>query len=261
MLGFEDTYHMVSCATENKSDCDIWLDALLAKYEGIGTFEKKDWDALLGHCQATTDAPGCAFVPELVAAYPEAKVVLNKRDMEKWYNSVLDTVYKAYIASKAMGVDEPRFKMLGKIWEHMFGDDFHKNGKDVWVKHYQMVRDLVPADNLLEFEAKDGWEPLCKFLEVPVPDVPYPRVNDTSNFWERYEKGTGASLEKVNELVAKAGYAERKVCTYAIKPPAQSSPPSFAVEMIASPTPAPLYLPPCIAIDIGYQGSGQEPLV
>lgn len=93
--------------------------------------------------------------------------------------------------------------MLNLLWGHLFHGNFRKNGKEVWEQHYQMVRDLVPADNLLEFEAKDGWEPLCKFLGVPVPDVPYPRVNDTSNFWERYEKGTGASLEKVNELVAK----------------------------------------------------------
>ncbi|KAK2861445.1 hypothetical protein FQN49_004188 [Arthroderma sp. PD_2] len=206
ILGFEETYHMVSCAVENKKDCEIWIDAFLAKFEGVGTFEKKDWDALLGHCQATTDAPGCAFVPELVAAYPDAKVVLNKRDMDKWYTSVLNTIFKAHIASNQMGITELRHQMLNKFWQHMFKGDFYKHGKDIWVEHYQMVRDLVPEDNLLEFEAKDGWEPLCKFLGVPVPDVPYPRVNDTNNFWERYERGTGANLEKVNELVAQAGY-------------------------------------------------------
>ncbi|OAL61915.1 hypothetical protein A7C99_6486 [Trichophyton rubrum] len=203
ILGFEDTYHMVSCAVENQRDCEMWIDAARAKFEGVGSFEKKDWDALLGHCQATTDAPGCVFIPELVAAYPDAKVVLNKRDVDKWYNSVLDTIHKAHIANRELGIQGKRVEMLNLLWGNLFHGDFRKNGKEVWEQHYQMVRDLVPADNLLEFEAKDGWEPLCKFLGVPVPDVPYPRVNDTSNFWERYENGTGASLEKVNEIVAK----------------------------------------------------------
>lgn len=51
MLGFEDTYHMYSCAVENQRDCEMWIDATRAKFEGVGSFEKKDWDALLGHCQ------------------------------------------------------------------------------------------------------------------------------------------------------------------------------------------------------------------
>ena len=41
------------------------------------------------------------------------------------------------------------------------------------------VKRQVPADGLLVHSAKDGWEPLCKFLEVPTPEHDYPRVNDT----------------------------------------------------------------------------------
>ena len=42
-----------------------------------------------------------------------------------------------------------------------------------------------PAMQLLEFSVKDGWEPLCSFLEVPVPDVPFPRVNARQEMEER----------------------------------------------------------------------------
>lgn len=45
-------------------------------------------------------------------------------------------------------------------------------------KHYQHVRSLVPADNMLEHQPQDGWEPLCRFLGKPVPNEPYPRVNE-----------------------------------------------------------------------------------
>ncbi|EZF72703.1 hypothetical protein H105_05310 [Trichophyton soudanense CBS 452.61] len=199
ILGFEDTYHMVSCAVENQRDCEMWIDAAHMMPDN----NRLPGNGKLTCLKATTDAPGCVFIPELVAAYPDAKVVLNKRDVDKWYNSVLDTIHKAHIANRELGIQGKRVEMLNLLWGNLFHGDFRKNGKEVWEQHYQMVRDLVPADNLLEFEAKDGWEPLCKFLGVPVPDVPYPRVNDTSNFWERYENGTGASLEKVNEIVAK----------------------------------------------------------
>ena len=45
-----------------------------------------------------------------------------------------------------------------------------------WVEE---VKAHVPPERLLIFEAKDGWAPLCKFLNVPEPDEPYPRTNDT----------------------------------------------------------------------------------
>lgn len=48
-----------------------------------------------------------------------------------------------------------------------------------YVEHYASIRSKVPRERLLEFESKDGWEPLCKFLGKPVPkDVPYPKLND-----------------------------------------------------------------------------------
>ena len=45
--------------------------------------------------------------------------------------------------------------------------------------HVEEVKRLVPADKLLVYEVKQGWKPLCDFLDVPVPEKPFPRVNDT----------------------------------------------------------------------------------
>jgi len=50
--------------------------------------------------------------------------------------------------------------------------------------HVNAVKTTIPSDQLLVFEAGDGWEPLCSFLGVPVPDGPYPRTNDRVEFWE-----------------------------------------------------------------------------
>ena len=51
--------------------------------------------------------------------------------------------------------------------------------------HVAAVRSTVPADRLLVFEVSEGWGPLCAFLGVPVPDEPFPHVNDTADFNRR----------------------------------------------------------------------------
>lgn len=47
------------------------------------------------------------------------------------------------------------------------------------------VRTVIPARQLLVYEVKDGWEPLCSFLGAPVPDEPFPRTNARTEFWDR----------------------------------------------------------------------------
>lgn len=50
-LGYLKCYHMMSASVENPPDCLMWHDALLAKYDGVGEFGRKEWDQLLGDCQ------------------------------------------------------------------------------------------------------------------------------------------------------------------------------------------------------------------
>ena len=58
-------------------------------------------------------------------------------------------------------------------------------GREESVKFYndwvEEVKRTVPQDKLLVFSVKEGWEPLCKFLNVPIPDQPFPRSNDTKS--------------------------------------------------------------------------------
>lgn len=49
---------------------------------------------------------------------------------------------------------------------------------DILQAHEAKVRALVPKEQLLEMGLSEGWEPLCKFMGVPVPNEPFPRVND-----------------------------------------------------------------------------------
>ncbi|KAM0332584.1 hypothetical protein ACHAQA_002868 [Verticillium albo-atrum] len=193
-LGYEDTYHMMSCSIENPPDALMWSDALAAKYHGVGEpFTRADWDQLLGHCQAVCDWPAVAFAPELIAAYPEAKVILTTRAPDPWHASTLKTFYwRAHDPELALlarldwaaSMYQP---MIRLFFATFFQDAFAERGKQIYEDHYAAVRALVPRENLLEYRVADGWEPLCAFLDVPVPakDVPFPNVNDSALFVSR----------------------------------------------------------------------------
>lgn len=45
---------------------------------------------------------------------------------------------------------------------------------------------MIPQSQLLEYDVRDGWEPLCKFLDVPIPNEPFPRENDSEATRELY---------------------------------------------------------------------------
>lgn len=192
-LGYVDTYHMMNCSIENPPDALMWMDALAAKYDGVGApFTRADWDQLLGNCQAVCDWPAVAFAKELIEAYPEAKVILTNRDVDSWHASTMKTVF--------WRVSDPELKylqhfswaasmyypMLKKFFDTFFKGDFEHRGKEVFINHYNEVRSLVPKENLLEFKVQDGWEPLCKFLGQPIPmGSKFPNTNDNRDFVAR----------------------------------------------------------------------------
>ena len=178
----------------NPSDATRWTEAAQRKLAGQPSFTRAEWDSLLGDCQAVCDLPSIAFVPELLAAYPEARVILNTRPVQAWYASCLSTIHAVQTSplTALLAYTDPvffgRFKpMVDALWAVMWDGDFRANAVAGYEQHYQMVRDLVPSENLLEFEPGMGWAPLCAFLDVEVPpDMEYPRVNDKEAFGERF---------------------------------------------------------------------------
>lgn len=83
---------MRAASTETPRDCEMWMRAIRAKWDGEGEFGKAEWDQLLGHCQAVCDLPAAAFAPELIAAYPNAKVILTTRDPDSWHKYVQSSI-------------------------------------------------------------------------------------------------------------------------------------------------------------------------
>ena len=183
-LGFDKCYHMMEVQL-NPGHVQIWRD--LAK--GV----EPDWVALFEGYQATVDWPSCNFWRQQLQAFPEAKVLLSRRDPEKWYASVMNTIWPASQANARR--DDPAAQAGAAlayelIWDGLF--DRRMDDKDhvigVYEAHNQQVIDAVPPEQLLVYEPGDGWGPLCEFLSVPTPAEDYPRVNSTEEFKSRWEK-------------------------------------------------------------------------
>ncbi len=184
-LGFP-CYHMFEVLEnkENKTHLDFWRKVA---NEAAGT--QHPWEQVFSKYTATLDNPASCVWRELLAAYPDAKVVLtvHPRGADIWYESTLDTIY----FTETMW----QFKVLkfATSFGRKFGDMCHKliwqrmhrgtmNDRDQAIAHYHHhiaeVKAAVPPDRFLVFSADQGWNPLCAFLGVPVPESAFPNVND-----------------------------------------------------------------------------------
>jgi len=143
---------------------------------------------------------GAGFGRELADHFPDAKLLLSVRDADRWYHSVVATIYEAMRRAgdaerrgETAGVPEV-FVRQGQmarrvVFDCTFGGELEDRAHaiDVYLRHDQAVRDaFAGTGRLLEFEASQGWDPLCAFLGKPVPGVEFPRVIDTASFRERF---------------------------------------------------------------------------
>ena len=223
ILGYPDPYHY-SSVFANVSDADMWQTAFRAKYgtgeiglgaarigpEGGATGKGEgamDWrayfDRLLGHCGAVTDSPVIYFWEELLQAYPDAKVIVVERNVEKWLPSIgalLDGVLNP-VARYVLRFTDPmwfgRISNLGATWMGAFFGSTNlaqakKNAREAYAAYYARVYAGVPQERMIKYELGSGWEPLCKFLGKEIPDVPFPHCNEA----ETLDRAIGAFLGK-----------------------------------------------------------------
>ena len=121
----------------------------------------------------------CNSYAALAAHYPDARVVLTLRDPEKWFDSTQATIFGKEWIEFLPGTEAGAY-MKATINDYFDGrmhDRAHLLRR--WDEHVSAVRAAIPPQRLLEFEVTQGWEPLCDFLELPVPEVEFPNVNDT----------------------------------------------------------------------------------
>ena len=144
-----------------------------------------DWQHFLRNYNSGLDYPICNFYKELIVAFPDAKVLLSVRDPDRWYDSSLATIYKAAQLPKWLGrvfppMRPPIFLAATVAWDGIFEGRFEDRAHTlaIYERHIAEVKAHVPPERLLIFDVKEGWEPLCTFLNVPIPDEPFPHLND-----------------------------------------------------------------------------------
>jgi Sulfotransferase domain len=203
MLGLAPCYHMVTVMADLEQ-ATLWERA--ADGDVV-------WDEILGDFQSTVDWPGGLFYKELMEAYPDAKVLLSTRDPEAWERSMRQTVWAVRHGGSLMRLVSDAQVLVNPLWagfismiDRIVWDETFKNRDspeqmiETFERHNEEVRATVPPERLLEWEVSEGWEPLCEFLELPVPDMPFPHINDSTEFVNRVIDG---SLLALNEWRAK----------------------------------------------------------
>ena len=143
---------------------------------------------------ATMDCPAACITEELMATFPDAVVIATTRDPKSWWKS-MEYVHKltANLYMPLLLVFVPRVRKYF-YWLRAFRQLAHwRYGSDVFdqdgiVIHENYLRKVVPPEKLFWYEVKSGWDPLCKILNVPVPDVPFPHNNSKTEAQKTHDE-------------------------------------------------------------------------
>jgi len=142
-----------------------------------------DWESLLAGYRATLDWPAVTCWREIAAVNPEALVLLSSRSSaEAWWNSVSNTLFAVLdrefpphlLPMRAM--NEAMFERLTPHWRD------RDAAMAAYDAHNAAVRKEVPSDRLIDWQPRDGWEPICAALRIAVPARAFPHANRSEDF-------------------------------------------------------------------------------
>lgn len=171
-LGFGPCYHMLEIVGQARERLPQWIEVVRGR---------ADWDAIFDGFQSSVDYPTCYFWREQAEHYPQAKVILSTRDAEGWFESVNKTIMSPASVKSIRAGPFAEF-MEGTVLKD-FGERVHD--RDFMIDYFRKWEASViaglPPERLLIHRPGDGWEPLCGFLGVPVPQEAYPRVNSSED--------------------------------------------------------------------------------
>ncbi|MFN0192533.1 MAG: sulfotransferase family protein [Aestuariivirga sp.] len=179
-LGFGPCHHMFEVRDN---------PALLPDWEAAARGEKVDWDKMFNGYRSQVDWPGARYWRELSQHYPKAKAILTVRDPDEWFDSVQATIIP-FLAARGKhpsahvnAIAEMGHQTVAvQVFDGRMTDRDHATA--IFRKHIVEVQSAIPAHRLLTFDAREGWRPLCDFLGVAVPDMPFPKTNSSKQFGE-----------------------------------------------------------------------------
>jgi hypothetical protein len=202
ILGLEPCHHMVAVF----ADLPMW-----EKWRAVLDGQVRASE-LLQDYEAMVDWPGSFHYKQLMEDFPDAKVLLSVRSPESWAASMRKTIIECLYGDSIVGhmsigrerIDPDWHGWMSTLREMWTSAGLLNNGAqttDEWMidafnRHTEEVKATVPAERLLVWKPQDGWEPLCAFLELPVPEVPVPHINDTEGFGHLIVDGALAAIQR-----------------------------------------------------------------
>jgi hypothetical protein len=182
-LGYGPCHHMEEVVKNMGVQVPLWSEAIKGN---------SNWSAIYDGFNSAVDWPTAGFFRELIKEYPTAKFILTERNPENWADSFGSTIYKL-----VEGKDKAPEKMhnwldmcIEVLTKSGFPQGMDRNGLiNGFIAHNKAVREIIPEEQLLIYQVKEGWEPLCKFLNVPVPNEEFPNTNNREEFWELVNAG------------------------------------------------------------------------
>jgi len=181
ILGLGPCYHTGVIISQGKSDFDAWIKIS----DGPATPEA--FDAIFQGYHVVLDCPSALFPGELYEAYPDAKFILTTREPDKWVTSTQNTIFKGIeMMLKLENLPPTQESMRTWYSDHFLkkfcGPDALTNPRRIILEHNEKVKGIIPEDKLLVYQVGEGWTRLCQFLEVDLPSVPFPHLNDSESF-------------------------------------------------------------------------------
>jgi hypothetical protein len=181
----EEILHMV--------DEKIFSPAIEKKESMVGKMDL----ALIANSgyQAIADLPFVAFFEQIYEEYPDCKFILTTRETsEIWYRSWVSMTKSISNVMHLSGILFPTVRIYSKYLRWVYSvvnkdtsyltsripsdENIKENAIATYEEHNRRVRELIPPNQLLEFDVRGGWEPICTFLEISnCPTTPFPKTN------------------------------------------------------------------------------------
>jgi hypothetical protein len=164
-------------------------------WQGIVAGRRMNWEDVFAGYGSQVDWPGAHVWRDLAAAYPQAKVIHTVRPEEDWWRSFSQTIAALLLSDQQVPPPPPHIQALAQMATEMiavqtFGSALTDKGAAIaaYRRRTEDVRAAIPPERLLVFDVAEGWQPLCRFLDVPTPVTPFPHLNSADEWW-RMVKG------------------------------------------------------------------------
>lgn len=211
-LGY--TPHQMREVLINPKELLLWHEAINttllppqdrpASQRNLPPYGKSEFDKLLADYDVVMDLPGCVFAEQLIAAYPDAKVILTTRDYAAWERSMKESIWclctwRLFALVRYFGITKmaPLTRLMHSVFRVHNGNTYGgPQSRKAYERHYDTVRSAVPKEQLLEIDPDEiDWRPLCRFLNKDVPSEPYPKMNEEQAMRKNLNKAWWSMIE------------------------------------------------------------------